>query len=264
MHPRLTVNGLIFRSTSIDLIAESCATAGIERVGLPSGVLVNEGGDRTVEVVTRHGLDVTHFPVDGLIDLVDEPSTVSDSALLALEVASRLGSRFIYGVTGSAVSLEWDEAAARFTKAVAPLQAASADTGVPVLFESTSSCLTSDVSFVHNFRDAVDLAEIADVRLCFDVNHCWTERGLGQSIRRAGDRIGAVQISDMTLGRRDRFRAVPGDGVIPLARILGTVLETGYSGLFDIEISPEPGIEPVHTLSRAVEQSEALLASLGL
>jgi sugar phosphate isomerase/epimerase len=261
VHSRLTVSTLIFRNTTIEVIGDSCAKAGIDRVGLSSAVLERDSVAHIAEVQRKHQIDVTHFAVK---DLVTTESEVSESAQISLDAASELGARFIYGLTGPAVPLEWDDAASRFQDAVKPLKEEADRVGLPILIESTSGVMTSDVSFIHNVRDAVDLVEMADIGLCFDINHSWSERHLADTIKRAGSRLRNVQISDMILGRRDRFRAAPGDGVIPLARILGWVLETGYSGLFDIEVSPEPGVEPDVTLARAVEQSEALLSEVGL
>jgi sugar phosphate isomerase/epimerase len=181
-----------------------------------------------------------------------------------LVAAQILGARFVYGLTGNTIPLEWEAAAEAFAAAIRPLADEATQFGLPVMIESTSGPMTSDVSFVHNFRDAVDLAEIADIGVCLDLNHCWTERGLQETINRAGKRLQHVQVSDMVLGRRDRFRAVPGDGVIPLHRILGWVLDTGYTGLFDLEISPGADKPGVDTLSLAIERAEALLFELGL
>ena len=48
---------------------------------------------------------------------------------------------------------------------------------------------------------------------------------------------GLVQVSDYVLGDRTApCRAVPGDGAIPLERILGDVLDAGYGGVFDLEL----------------------------
>ena len=48
---------------------------------------------------------------------------------------------------------------------------------------------------------------------------------------------GLVQASDYVLGDRTApCRAVPGDGAIPLERLLGDILDAGYTGVFDLEL----------------------------
>ncbi len=65
----------------------------------------------------------------------------------------------------------------------------------------------------------------------------------------AVDVLRLVQVSDYVIGTlRTPDRAVPGDGDIPLARIIGQLLEAGYDGVFDIElIGPRIEVEGYQT-----------------
>ena len=77
---------------------------------------------------------------------------------------------------------------------------------------------------------------------------------------------GLVQVSDYIPG--DRFtpsRAVPGDGAVPLERLLGDILELGYEGVFDLELVG-PRIEqegPRIAGKRAAENLSGILTRLG-
>lgn len=76
---------------------------------------------------------------------------------------------------------------------------------------------------------------------------------------------GLVQVSDYVLGDRTApCRAVPGDGAIPLERILGDVLDAGYAGVFDLElVGPRidaEGARPATT--RAAETLSRMLTKL--
>jgi sugar phosphate isomerase/epimerase len=102
--------------------------------------------------------------------------------------------------------------------------------------EHTNS-LRVDVSFVHTLRDAIDLARRLDIHVCMEINACWAERGLQRTIGDGIDRIGIVQVSDFAVGTLSTpNRLVPGDGDIPLARIIGWLLDAGYEGVFDLEL----------------------------
>ena len=74
-----------------------------------------------------------------------------------------------------------------------------------------------------------------------------------------------MQVSDFrvgTLATPDRL--VPGDGDIPIARILGDVLAAGYTGLFDLELIG-PRIEDEGydvAIPRAVDTLTAMLEDL--
>jgi sugar phosphate isomerase/epimerase len=76
-----------------------------------------------------------------------------------------------------------------------------------------------------------------------------------------------VQVCDYVYGDRSLpSRAVPGDGAIPVERILKWMLEAGYAGTFDIElvgprIEAEGGVAAVR---RAAENLGRILRSLGV
>ena len=108
--------------------------------------------------------------------------------------------------------------------------------GIPFGLEHTNS-LRVDVGFVHTLRDVVDLARRLDIGVCVELNACWAERGLAETIRDAVDTFRIVQVSDFAIGTLSTpNRLVPGDGDIPLERILGQVLAAGYEGCFDLEL----------------------------
>jgi sugar phosphate isomerase/epimerase len=70
-----------------------------------------------------------------------------------------------------------------------------------------------------------------------ELNACWAERDLAATIVDGIDRIAVVQVSDSAIGTRSTpNRLVPGDGDIPLRRIIGQLLDAGYAGVFDLEL----------------------------
>jgi sugar phosphate isomerase/epimerase len=138
--------------------------------------------------------------------------------------------------TGPGGPLSWEEAADALDEALAPVVAASNDRGVPFALEHTNS-LRVDVGFVHTLADAIDLAQRLDVGVCMELNACWAERGLANTIRAGIDRIALVQVSDFKVGTiASSQRLVPGDGDIPIGRILSTLLDAGYEGVFELEL----------------------------
>src|SRR6266487_4329133 len=80
------------------------------------------------------------------------------------------------------------------------------------------------------------------------------------------DRLRLVQVSDFAVGTLSTpNRLVPGDGDIPLERILGQVLAAGYEGAFDLELIG-PRIEEEGYRSacrRSIDQLGDMLDTLG-
>ena len=75
------------------------------------------------------------------------------------------------------------------------------------------------------------------------------------------DAIDLVQVSDYAIGTRTTpERLVPGDGDIPLRRIVDTLLDAGYTGLFDVEVIG-PRIEE-EGYERAIERSVTYVEGL--
>ena len=123
-----------------------------------------------------------------------------------------------------------------FTDAAISPSVARHRAGVVVTIEPTGP-LRLDLSFVTTFRDGVDLARRLELSACMEVNSCFAERDLSGSIASGADVLAHVQVSDFVIGSLcTPDRAVPGDGDIPLCRILAGVLASGYQGAFELEM----------------------------
>jgi sugar phosphate isomerase/epimerase len=75
-----------------------------------------------------------------------------------------------------------------------------------------------------------------------------------------------VQVSDYVVGTHTTpDRVVPGDGDIPLERILRTLVDAGYRGAYDIElIGPRIETEGYEqAVTRAVRHVDRLLREIG-
>ena len=218
VHPRVCVSGI---STWNQSLADDIALyedVGVHTIG---AALRKIEGEPDVELLRSSGLEFANVIGVGHAGLTR-----------GVDMANRLGAPAIVFTTGPAGSLEWDDAADAFAAAMEPYLPA------PLLFclEHTNS-LRHDVSFVHTLRDAIDLARRLDIHVCMEINACWAERDLALTITEGIDRIGVVQVSDFSVGTLSTpNRLVPGDGDIPLRRIIGQVLDAGYEGVFDLEL----------------------------
>jgi sugar phosphate isomerase/epimerase len=108
--------------------------------------------------------------------------------------------------------------------------------GVPLLVEHAHS-LRADISFVHTLRDALDLARMARVGVLCELAACWAERGFAETFADGHELIRLVQVSDFVIGTKQTpDRAVPGDGDVPLRRLLQQIQATGYKQPFELEL----------------------------
>ena len=130
----------------------------------------------------------------------------------------------------------------------------------------TANLLNADIHIAHTLDDTIRLAEIAGIGVTIDLGACWFEGGLADKFRRAMPSTRLVQVSDYVLGDRSTpCRAVPGDGVVPLERQMGQLLELGYQGVFDIELTGPRITEEGHraAFQRAAENLSEILVKLG-
>jgi sugar phosphate isomerase/epimerase len=270
MHDLISVNHLCFLSQTVAELEGTWRELDARRVSFVGGLLTGDQLAIAERIVKTHGYPVetvNHVFLPG--PLVPDEATWEEPRRKLLEIiriANRLGSRTIYMLSGGHGSLDWDEAADCFRRAIAPCVTEADKVGIRLAIEN-APILYADLHLAHSLRDTVTLAEIAGIGVCADLFGCWCEQGIHGTIARAGSRIVLVQISDFVLGDRSLpARAVPGDGVIPLRRLTERILQTGYSGGFDLELLG-PRIEREGALSavrRAGDHFGAVLESLGV
>jgi sugar phosphate isomerase/epimerase len=260
-HARVCVSGISSWNQSIDDDLAMYADLGVHTIG--AAVRKFETDDN-VERVVASGVRVANVIGVGPFRLDDRSSWAPQQQRVrdALALAERLRAPQLVLTTGPAGTLEWDAAADSLEAALGPLL----EVGQPVqvCLEHTNS-LRVDVGFVHTLRDAIDLSRRLEIKVCMEVNACWAERDLAKTIVDGIDRIGVVQVSDFAVGTLSTpNRLVPGDGDIPLRRIVAQLLDAGYAGVFDLELVG-PRIEEEgyrSAIGRSVERLTALLESL--
>lgn len=267
MHPRLSISAVSSWRWSFEQDLEFWAKTGIDHVGLSLRKLEEHGLEAAIQAVREAGLRVSNLVELGWFELSRPESWTPQRERVerALFAAERVGARCLAIPTGPAGGLEWDGAAAALGEAWAPLLPAARAAGVAVAFENTSS-LRLDLSFLTTLRDTVDLARRLDVAVCAELNSCFAERDLAATCRDAGERLCHVQISDLHVGSLSTpDRAVPGDGDIPLDRVVGQLLAAGYRGAFELEmVGPRIEAEGYATaIRRSVDFLDRLLDRSG-
>ena len=267
MHPRVSLSAISTFEWPLDDDLAFWADARITNVGVSAAKLERAGWEEGARRVADAGLRVTNLIGLGSFRL-DEPDgwpAQRERVHHVLAAAATVGAECVVLTTGPAGRLPWEEAADALADALTPVLADARERGIPFALEHTNS-LRVDIGFVHTLRDAVDLARRLGTGVCVEVNACWAERGLADTIAAGIDTIRLVQVSDFAVGTLTTpDRLVPGDGDIPLDRILGQVLAAGYGGCFDLElIGPRIAEEGYAAAAgRGIEYVSDLISRLG-
>jgi sugar phosphate isomerase/epimerase len=253
VHPRLSVNSLssLYQPLSADLAL--WRDLEVSYVGLISPKLAADGWQTALGTVTGAGLRVSNI------------STENEVIAESLRFAASVGARTVYACTGPGGTRTWEDSAKSFCATMAPLASLADELGVVLAVEPTNP-LRADISFVYTLRDAFDLARDAGLGVVLDFYSCWYERNFDELVRKHIEAVALVQVCDYLLGTFDTpNRVVPGDGDIPLARLLRTLLEAGYQGAFDLEVLG-PRIEDEgypSAVRRSVERMNEILVEVG-
>lgn len=260
---RISVSAISTYDWSLEEDLAFYAAHGIANVGVSLVKLERHGWVDGAARVRDAGLRVSNLIGLGPFHLAtpEQWGQQRERLMHALDAAVTVGAECLVVTTGPAGSLSWEAAADSLEDAIGPVVTEAKARAVPFALEHTNS-LRVDVGFVHTLRDVVDLARRLDIGVCMEINACWSERALPATIVDAVDCLRLVQVSDFAIGTLSTpNRLVPGDGDIPLGRIIGQVLAAGYPGCFDLELIG-PAIEAEgyeRAIPRSIERLEALL-----
>jgi sugar phosphate isomerase/epimerase len=270
VHERISVNHLCFQGTSLAEFSGQWRELGARRISFISPPLLAAdissvqqslaSGDYQVETIAHMFMPGRHLSPDE-----ESWQTARTELTQLIEIAEKIGARSIYMLTGGHGTLTWEQAADAFSVAIAPCVAQARTAGIALAIENALP-LYSDAHIAHSLRDTVSLAEMAGIGVCMDLYGCWTEAGLRETIERSIPRCHVIQVSDYVYGDRALpSRAVPGDGAIPVQRLLEWALAAGYKGAFDLElIGPRIDREGhLPATRRAAEEVGKVLQSLG-
>lgn len=264
MHDHISVSEISSWRWSVDEDLAFYEKAQVDNVGVAFRKLEADGDPAAAAAkFVDAGLRVTNLLVPGpfSLDAPDEWGAQQERMSVVMDTALALRPEVVVFTTGPARQLPWERAADALEEVMAGAIIEAGREKLPLAFEHTHA-LRTDVGFLHTLRDTIELAWRLDVGVCLEVNACWAERNLGGTIGAGIDAISLVQLNDYAIGTHTTpDRLVPGDGDIPLGRIVGQLIDAGYDGVFDIEIIG-PRIEDEgyeSAITRSIEAVQQLI-----
>jgi sugar phosphate isomerase/epimerase len=234
------------RSWSVAELADGCARAGIEAVGLWREPVTSTGLARSAKLVRDAGLRVSSLCRGGFFTAADpaaRAAAIADNRR-AIDEAAELGAPCLVLVAGGLPegSKDLRGARQRVADAIAELAPYAGERGVQLAVEPLHPMFCADRAVVSTLAQALDLVSglpAGQAGVVVDTYHLWWDPEAEAQIARAAGRIASYQVcdwvtplpADVLLGR-----GIPGDGHIDFPPITAAVAAAGYTGDIEVEI----------------------------
>jgi sugar phosphate isomerase/epimerase len=145
-------------------------------------------------------------------------------------------------ISGGAPNGDYALAYRTATQEYKELAKIAADHGVRVALEPLHPILMNVDTFLCSIAHAGRVIESVDhpqFGLFLDVWHIWEDESAPALIQKYGHKIFGVHVNDWHDPRAFGDRCLPGEGRIPLVKLLKAIHQTGYSGAYTLEIFSE-------------------------
>jgi sugar phosphate isomerase/epimerase len=221
------------------------SAAGIPAIGVWRQKLSDCGEAKAAELLEESGLKVSHlFWAGGFtgsdgrsfrVSLADAEEALRSAAAL------QAGSLVIY--SGARSGHTHNHARRLFREALVQLAPLATELGVALAVEPMHPGCAGEFTFLTSLGAVLDLLDsIADpqVKIVLDTYHLGMDPNLLAQIPAILPRVALVQLGDARkppCGEQDRCHL--GDGIVPLANIIDTLIAAGYDGFYDVELLGE-------------------------
>lgn len=237
MHASISINSLCILAGSLGVHVDMIARLGAGAISPMLEEVEEIGAPAATRLIRDAGLKAATFTHRAFgYAMTGEATAQCERLNRSIDLAAAIGAQSVTLTTGGRGMLTWADAAKQFAEAIQPSAAHARAAGVALSVEPTSH-LYADTSIAHRLADLTALCRRADIGLGIDLFACWFDSDIEEAIAAAIPLCKVVQVSDYVAGDRGLpCRAVPGDGMVPLDRLIPAILDAGYTGYFDLEI----------------------------
>jgi len=175
-----------------------------------------------------------------------EPASPGERIKLLAESVELFGQYFpgatLVSISGAAPGGDYHEAYKTAAREYRELAKIAEGHGVRVALEPLNPILMNVDTFICSLAQARRVIEAVDhpaFGMFVDVWHIWEDESACELIAQTGSRIFGVHINDWNTPRAFGDRYIPGEGQIPLAKLLKAIRDSGYQGAYTLEIFSE-------------------------
>jgi sugar phosphate isomerase/epimerase len=262
----LSMNELTTYRWSLEEDVEHYQHAGYRAIGVWRQKLADGDEERGIDLLAASGLSVSNLLWAGGFTGSDGRTlreSVDDAAHAIRQAAAlRAGCLVVYA--GGRNNHTYRHAGRLLRTALDELLALAETCDVPLAIEPMHPRCAADSTFL---TDLYAVASLIDefqsdwLKLSYDTYHFPFGAGQRGTLTKLARYIGIVHLADRRVPPNiDQERCPLGHGRLPLAEIVSTLLEAGYTGPFDVKLlGPEIGVNDYWML---LEQSQLAFAEM--
>ncbi len=262
---QLSLNTITVRSLPIERVIELAESHGLGGIAPWRHQLADVGAENVAKRARAAGLRVSSLCRGGMFtapDAAGRAAAVQENRR-AIDEAATLGADCLVLVCGPVVGKDVRGSWQMVADGIAAVAGDASAAGVRLAIEPLHPMMAADRSVVCLLDDALGLADNTGpgIGVVVDAYHVWWDVRLADTIRRAGDRIAGVHVSDWVsplTGGLLAGRGMIGDGTIDLTGLVDGCRSAGYDGLVEVEILSDQwwAAEPELTLTTLIDRFE--------
>jgi sugar phosphate isomerase/epimerase len=262
----LSMNEITTFRWSLEEDVEYYQHAGYRSIGVWRQKLTEIDEEHAIDLLAASGLDVSNLLWAGGFTGSDGRSLEESihDATHALRVAAALNAGCLVVYPGGRNNHTYRHAGRLLRAALDTLLPLAETVEVPLAVAPMHSACAADWTFLTDIDSVLILIEDMQseyLKLAYDTYHFPFSAGQHQALAKLVPHIGIVHLGDRRVPPNiDQEHCLLGEGRVPLAEIVTTLLEAGYVGAFDVKLH---GSE-IHSKDywMLLEQSQLVFAEL--
>jgi sugar phosphate isomerase/epimerase len=263
---QLSMNELTTFRWSLEEDVEHYQHAGYRSIGVWRQKLADGDEERSIDLLTASGLSVSNLQWAGGFTGSDGRTLREsiDDAVDAIRLAASLDAGCLVVYAGGRNNHTYRHAGRLLRTALDELLPLAEVASVPLAIEPMHPRCAADWTFLTELNSVLSLLDEYQcdyLKLAYDTYHFPLGASHRCMLSRMTPYIGIVHLADRRIPPSlDHERCPLGEGRIPLADIVATLLESGYAGAFDVKLmGPEIGLNSYWEL---LEKSQLVFSEL--
>ncbi len=264
---RLSINEMTTYRWTFEQDVANYRAAGIGAIGVWRQKLSDFGDEKGVELIADSSLEVSNLLWAGGFTGNDGRTFREsiDDAAEAIHLASEMRAGCLVVYSGARSGHTGSHAMRLLVSALEELEPIAAQHGVTLALEPMHEACGGSWTFLSTVDDVLDVIGrlgSSRIKMVFDAYHLGFDPLI---VARLGDLVEHIAVVHLGDSRQppgaDQDRCRLGDGLLPLADIVGTLLDKGYDSYFDIELIGEEieAADNVELLEHSQQAFEQLL-----